>query len=41
MTENEDFLEGDIYKDILPVLKARAEQDVIVTSENPLSGLIN
>jgi len=41
MTENEDFLEGDIYKDILPVLKARAEQDVVVTSENPLSGLIN
>ena len=40
MSDNEDFLEGDIYKDILPVLKERASLDVVTTSENPLSGLI-
>ena len=33
MSEDEDFLEGDIYKDILPKLKERAQQDVITGAD--------
>jgi hypothetical protein len=41
--QNENFLEGDIYTDIFPVLKQRAENDV-PAANNPndvLAGLIS